>query len=97
VAYATPLPKALYALVMDKDLKQYGQWLGGEKLEGIKFLHNCFVEVVCGKHKGNTGSVVSIYKYPPIQDVLYVVETESEGDVQVKESEIVSRDVRSGI
>lgn len=71
------------------DLHAYNSWLGGEKIEGAKFIHNTYVEVIGGEHKGATGSVVSLVRLG--SDARYVVEKESGFDIEVAESEIAEK------
>lgn len=73
---------------MSNDLEFHNSWLGGEKLESVKFLHNDYVHVISGKYCGEQGSLVSIVKIEP--NPSYIVETESGKDIEVKESEIAT-------
>ena len=71
------------------DLEVHNAWLGGDEIEGIIFVHNSYVEVVAGEHKGLAGSVVSLVSIDG--DVRYIVETESGSDIEVTENEIAER------
>ena len=71
------------------DLQLHNSWLGGEKIEGVKFIHNSYVEVVAGEHKGATGSVVSLVRLG--SDARYIIEKESGFDIEVAESEIAEK------
>jgi ribosomal protein S4E len=64
----------------------HNKWLGGELVSGVNFLMNDYVVVASGKHAGLSGSVVSIIKFEP--NPLYTLETETNGDIEVRESEI---------
>ncbi|WP_041408890.1 hypothetical protein [Shewanella sp. MR-4] len=64
----------------------HNKWFGGELVSGVKFLLNDYVVVALGNHAGLSGSVVSIIKFEP--NPLYILETEMNGDVEVRESEI---------
>lgn len=70
-------------------MKVYNSWLGGEKIDGAKFLHNTYVEVIFGEHRGETGSVVSLVQIG--EDTRYIVEKESGFDIEVAENEIAEK------
>jgi ribosomal protein S4E len=74
---------------MDIELKLHNSWLGGEKIEGIKFLHNTYVEVTSGEHQGETGSVVSLVQLG--DHARDIVEKESGFDIEVAENEITEK------
>lgn len=71
------------------DLHIYNSWLGGKKIDGVEFLHNSYVEVTEGEHKGATGSVVSLVTLGT--DARYIVEKESGFDIEVAENEIAEK------
>ncbi len=71
------------------ELQIHNSWLGGEKVEGAKFIHNSYVEVIAGEHKGATGSVVSLVCLG--SDARYIVEKESGFDIEVAESDIAEK------
>ncbi len=71
------------------DLHIHNSWLGGEKIEGAKFIHNSYVEVIVGEHKGARGSLVSLVRLGA--DARYIVERESGLDIEVAESEIAEK------
>ncbi|MFV0596683.1 hypothetical protein [Shewanella sp.] len=64
----------------------HNRWLGGEQIAGVKFSMNDYVVIASGRHAGLSGSVVSVIKFEP--NPPYVVETEKNGDIEVRESEI---------
>lgn len=64
----------------------HNKWLGGELVSGVKFLMNDYVVIASGNHAGLSGSVVSIIKFEP--NPIYTLETETNGDLEVRESEI---------
>ncbi len=64
----------------------HNRWLGGEQIAGVKFLMNDYVVVASGIHAGLSGAVVSVSKFDP--NPHYVVETDTDGDIEVSESEI---------
>jgi ribosomal protein S4E len=71
---------------MNGELDLHGNWLGGDRLDGVRFMMNDYVVVISGEHVGESGSVVSVIKFEP--NPHYIVETESGKDIEVRESEI---------
>ncbi|MBU0913483.1 MAG: KOW motif-containing protein [Gammaproteobacteria bacterium] len=71
---------------MSRECDLHARWLGGARLVGVRFIINDYVEVLSGKHVGESGSVVSVIKFEP--NTSYIVETESGQDIEVKENEI---------
>lgn len=71
---------------MSNDIELHNKWLGGEKLEAVKFLHNDCVQIVAGPHSGERGSIVSIIRFKP--NPSYIVETGSGKDIAANESDI---------
>ncbi|WP_445426026.1 hypothetical protein [Alishewanella sp. HL-SH06] len=71
---------------MSVEMDLHNRWLGGERLPGVRFVMNDYVVVSSGNHAGEAGSVVSVIKFEP--NILYIVETESGKDIEVRECEI---------
>ncbi|QYX65839.1 hypothetical protein K2227_05815 [Shewanella putrefaciens] len=71
---------------MTIDLEVHNSWLSGVKIDGANFIHNSYVEVVAGEHKGATGSVVSLVAVGT--DARYIVEKDTGFDIEVAENEI---------
>ena len=69
----------------------HNSWLGGEKVDGAEFIHNTYVEVVAGKHKGETGSVVSLVNIGGA--ARYIIELESGSDIEALEIEIKEKEI----
>jgi hypothetical protein len=61
-------------------------FLNREPIIGVNFQHNDYVNVISGKHAGNSGSLVTLVKLEP--EPLFVLELESGFDVEVSQSEI---------
>ncbi|CAA0113747.1 Uncharacterised protein [Halioglobus japonicus] len=74
---------------MGIELQIYNSWLGGERIDGAKFLHNSSVEVGSGEYAGEVGSIVSLVQLG--ENARYVVETNSGQDIEVAENEIAHR------
>jgi len=74
---------------MTIELTKYNSWLSGEKIEGAKFNHNSYVEVIAGENTGSTGSIVSLVSLGDC--ATYIVEIESGFDIEVYENQIVDK------
>ena len=66
-----------------------------EPVEGLAFLSHDSVEVVAGRHRGATGSVVAIYDFTP--EPVYVVTLDGGKDVQLTQSELVGAGADGGL
>jgi len=63
-----------------------GAFLSREGIVGVTFQHNDFCEIVGGPHAGERGSLVTVLRLLP--EVVYVVETERSGDVNVAQDDL---------
>ena len=73
---------------MSGEFDLHNRWLGGDRLAGVRFIMNDYVEVRSGPHVGESGSVVSVIKFEP--NASYIVEAESGKDIEVREEEIAN-------
>lgn len=60
-------------------------WYELKPIEGLMFKYNDYIKIKAGEYAGQFASVISLLSIEPIT---YLVETDSFGDVSVKETEI---------
>jgi len=68
------------------ELDIHKAFLGGEPIPGISFVHNDYVSIVAGEHRGTKGSLVNVYELG--HDPTYIVENEAGFDIIVYQSHI---------
>lgn len=64
----------------------FNTFLAHHPIPGVLFEHNDYVQVVAGRHKGQTGSLVSILSLEP--EPSFILESESGSDLRVLQSEL---------
>jgi ribosomal protein L24 len=62
------------------------EFLARRPIPGVTFEHDDYVRVTAGPHKGERGNLVNVFELG--SDPVYILESESSGDIHVRQSEI---------
>jgi len=76
--------------VMKPTMDHHNGVLAHKPIEGLRFEHNDYVQIVAGEHNGKNGSLVSVEELG--EDPLFVLEMESDFDIRVRQSQLERAD-----